>query len=83
MPKLDTFVLLRNEGLSMDKKDGYWSGIKHGDGGAHAGKDYGPSSGDFRTLKPPLMRTSLLLILHPHLCQLHILDQSLEHAHVS
>ena len=30
-----------------------------------------------------MMRTSLLLILHPHLRQLHILDQSLEHAHVN
>ena len=53
LPKLDTFVLLRNEGPSMDKKDGHWSGIKYGDGGARAGKDYGASSGDFRTLKPP------------------------------
>ena len=53
LPKLDTFVLLRNEGPSMDKKDGHWSGIKHGDGGARAGKDNGASSGDFRTLKPP------------------------------
>src|SRR3954467_13677203 len=53
LPKLDTFVLFRNEGPSMDKKDGHWSGIKHGEGGARAGKDYGASSGDFRTLKPP------------------------------
>src|SRR4051812_43031375 len=34
LPKLDTFVLFRNEGPSMDKKDGHWSGIKHGEGGA-------------------------------------------------
>ena len=27
LPKLDTFVLLMNEGPSMDKKDGHWSGI--------------------------------------------------------
>ena len=53
LPKLDTFVLLMNEGPSMDKKDGYWSGIKHGEEGACAGKDNGASSGDFRTLKPP------------------------------
>ena len=38
LPKLDTFVLLRNEGPSMDKKDGHWSGIKHGEGGAARGK---------------------------------------------
>src|SRR3954463_11195590 len=31
LPKLDTFVLLMNEGPSMDKKDGHWSGIKHGE----------------------------------------------------
>src|ERR1044071_8151082 len=53
LPKLDTFVCLMNEGPSMDKKDGHWSGIKHGEGGARAGKDNGASSGDFRTLKPP------------------------------
>src|SRR4051812_26863732 len=53
LPKLDTFVCLINEGPSMDKKDGHWSGIKHGEGGARTGKDNGASSGDFRTLKPP------------------------------
>src|SRR3954447_1519513 len=53
LPKLDTFVCLMNEGPSMDKKDGHWSGIKHGEDGARAGKDNGASSGDFRTLKPP------------------------------
>ena len=35
LPKLDTFLLM-NEGPSMDKKDGHWSGIKHGEGGARA-----------------------------------------------
>ena len=34
LPKLDTFVLLMNEGPSMDKKDGHWSGNKHGEEGA-------------------------------------------------
>ena len=53
LPKVDTFVCLMNEGPSMDKKDGHWSGIKHGEGGARAGQDNGASSGDFRTLKPP------------------------------
>ena len=52
-PKLDNFVLLMNEGPSMDKKDGYWRGIKHGEEGARASKDNGASSGDFCTLKPP------------------------------
>ena len=53
LPKLDTFVLLMNEGPSMDKKDGHWSGIKHGAEGPRAGRNNGVSSGDFRTLKPP------------------------------
>src|ERR1043165_3069931 len=53
LPKVDTFVCLMNEGPSMDKKDGHWSGIKHGEGGARTGQDNGASSGDFRTLKPP------------------------------
>lgn len=34
LPKLDTFVLLTNEGPSMDKRDEHWSGIKHGEEGA-------------------------------------------------
>src|SRR3954470_830954 len=53
LPKLDPFVCLMNEGPSMDKKDGHWSGIKHGEEGARAGKDSGASRGDYRTLKPP------------------------------
>src|SRR3954471_15856125 len=53
LPKLDTFVLLMNEGPSMDKKDGHWSGIKNGEEGARAGKYSGAFSGDYRTLKPP------------------------------
>ena len=31
LPKLDTFVLLTNEGPSLDKKDEPWSKFKHGD----------------------------------------------------
>ena len=53
LPKLDTFVLLMNEGPSMDKKDGHWSGNKHGEEGARAGMNNGAFSGDFCTLKPP------------------------------
>ena len=30
LPKLDTFVLLTNEGPSLEK-DGHWSKNKHGD----------------------------------------------------
>ena len=53
LPKLDTFVLLMNEGPNVDKRDAHWSGIKHGEEGACATTDNGASSSDFRTLKPP------------------------------
>jgi hypothetical protein len=53
LPKLDTFVLLTNEGPSLVKKDEYWSKIKHGDDGMRKGNKTGVSSDDFRTLKPP------------------------------
>lgn len=56
LPKLDTFVVLMNEGPSMDKKDIHWSEIKHGEEGARAGENNGASTGDFRTLKPPFMK---------------------------
>ena len=41
LPKLDTFVLLTNEGPSLEK-DEHWSKNKNG-----------VTSDDFRTLKPP------------------------------
>ena len=44
LPKLDTVVLLTNEGPSLDK---------HGDDGMHKGIKNGVTSDDFRTLKPP------------------------------
>ena len=53
LPKLDTFVLLTNEGPSLDKKDEHWSKIKHGDDGMRKGNKNGVSIDDFRTLKPP------------------------------
>ena len=53
LPKLDTFVLLTNEGPSLDKKDEHWSKIKHGDDGMRKGIKNGVTSDDFRTLKPP------------------------------
>ena len=37
LPKLDTFVLLTNEGPSMDKRDEHWRKTKHGDDGMHKG----------------------------------------------
>ena len=53
LPKLDTFVLLANEGPSLDKKDEHWSKIKHGDDAMRKGNKNGVSIDDFRTLKPP------------------------------
>ena len=53
LPKLDTFVLLTNEGPSLDKKDEPWSKFKHGDDGMQKGIKSGVTSDDFRTLKPP------------------------------
>src|SRR4051812_49091259 len=53
LPKLDTFVLLTNEGPTMDKKDEPWSKSKHGDVGMRKGNKNGVTSDDSRTLKPP------------------------------
>ena len=53
LPKLDTFVLLTNEGPGMDKRDEHWSKTKHGDDGMRKGIKNGVTSDDFRTLKPP------------------------------
>ena len=53
LPKLDTFVLLTNEGPSLDKRDEHWSKNKHGDDAMRKGNKNGVTSDDFRTLKPP------------------------------
>ena len=53
LPKLDTFVLLTNEGPGMDTRDEHWSKTKHGDDGMRKGIKNGVTSDDFRTLKPP------------------------------
>ena len=53
LPKLDTFVLLTNEGPTMDKKDEPWSKFKHGDDGVCKGNKNGVIADDSRTLKPP------------------------------
>ena len=52
LPKLDTFVLLTNEGPSLEK-DEHWSKNKHGVDGMRKGDKNRVSSDDFRTLKPP------------------------------
>ena len=53
LPKLDTFVLITNEGPSMDKRDEHWSRTKHGDEGARERIQNGVSSAYLSTLKPP------------------------------
>jgi hypothetical protein len=53
LPKLDTFVLITNEGPSMDKRDEHWSRIKHGDEGVREGIQNGASSAYLSILKPP------------------------------
>ena len=53
MPKLDIFVLLTNEGSSLDNKDEPGSKSKHGDNGMRKGNKDGVTSDDSRTLKPP------------------------------
>ena len=53
LPKLDTIVLLTNEGPSLDKKDEPWSKFKHGDDGTRKGIKNGVTSDDFKTLEPP------------------------------
>ena len=53
LPKLVTFVLLTNEGPSLDKKDEHWSKIKHGYDGMRKGNKKGVTCDDFTTLKPP------------------------------
>ena len=53
LPKLDTFVLITNEGPSMDERDEHWSRNTHGDEGMRKGNQNYISSADFSTLKPP------------------------------
>ena len=53
LPKSDVYLLLRNNGPSMDEKDKYWSMIVHGDSSKRWGIEDDATIGDFRTLKPP------------------------------
>ena len=50
LPKLDTFVLLTNEGSGMDKRDEHWSKTKHGDDDMRKGNKNRVTSDDSRTL---------------------------------
>ena len=53
LPELDTFVLLTNEGPSLDKKDEPWNKFKHEYDGMRNGNKNRVTSDDSRTLKPP------------------------------
>ena len=50
LPKLDVFMLHRNDGPSMDGRDTHWSMMVHGELVKICDD---ATSGDFRTLKPP------------------------------
>jgi hypothetical protein len=53
-PKSDVFMLLRNDGPSMDERYKDWSMIMHGDDGSNRVRIRDDAaSEDFRTLKPP------------------------------
>jgi hypothetical protein len=54
LPKSNVFMLLRNDGPSMDERDKHSSMIMHGDDGSnHVRIQDDATSEDFRTLKPP------------------------------
>ena len=53
LPKLDTFVLLTNEGPSLDKTNEPWRKVKHGNDGMRKGNKNRVTSDDSRTLKTP------------------------------
>ena len=54
LPKLDTFVLLTNEGPSLEK-DEHWSKNKHGDDGMRMGNKNRVTSDDFEDYKATIM----------------------------
>ena len=49
LPKLDTLILLTNEGPGLDKKDEPWSKFMHGHDGVRKGNKNGVTSDDSRT----------------------------------
>ena len=52
LPQLDIFVLLTNDGPSLEKVE-HWSNNKHGDDGMRKGIKNRVTSDDSRTLKAP------------------------------
>ena len=53
LPKSDVFMLLRNDGPSLDEKDKHWSMIVRGEEHKLVRVDADDMRGYFRTLKPP------------------------------
>ena len=53
LPKSDVFMLLRNDGPSMEEKDKHWSMMVHGEDNKCLRIDDDAATGDFRTLKLP------------------------------
>jgi hypothetical protein len=53
LSKSDVFMLLRNDGPSMDKKNNQWSMMMHGDNINLERIEDDATRADFRTLKPP------------------------------
>ena len=49
LPKSDMFMLLRNDGPSMDERDAYCSMMVNGDGSQRLRIEDDATSGDFRT----------------------------------
>jgi hypothetical protein len=56
LPKSDILVLLRNDGLSMDKRDKHWSMVIHGEDNKHMIQEEDAASRELRTLKQPRAR---------------------------
>ena len=98
LPKLDTFVLLTNEGPSLEK-DEHWSKNKHGVDGMRKDAEHptiipmytrayaiGPKVNSLLSQSSlstcKMMRTSIQL-LHPQPLLLYILDQLLELVHAN
>jgi hypothetical protein len=50
LPKSDVFVILRNDGPSVDERDKHWSMIVHGDGSRRVRIADDVTSGNFRTI---------------------------------
>jgi hypothetical protein len=60
LPKSDVFILLRNDGPSMDKNDNQWSMTMHGDDDKCARIKDDPASADLRSYLDNFSRLHLI-----------------------